>query len=121
MTMRLGKAYIKADGDLLETLPGAKMDIGGVTRSVVKGNNKILGYSEQPKESMIECEIAVGPQTSLARLAALADVTITFEADTGQTWVSKNAFLTEPPVATDGEGGKVPLKFAGQPAEEMGV
>lgn len=121
MTMRLGKAYIKADGDLLETLPGAKIDIGGVTRTVVKGNNKILGYSEQPKEATVECEIAIGPQTSLARLQAMSNVSITFEGDTGQTWTVKNAFLTEPPVATDGEGGKVPLKFAGMPAEEMGV
>lgn len=118
---RLGKAYIKADGDLLETMPGAKIGLGGDNRKVVKGNNAILGYSAEPVEGTLECEIAVGPQTSLAKLAGLKDVTITFEADTGQTWVIKNAFLTEPPVATDGDGGKVPLKFAGQPAEEMGV
>jgi hypothetical protein len=121
MTQRLGKAYIKANGDLLESMPGASIDIGGVTRKVVKGNNTILGYSEEPKESTVECEIAVGPATSLKKLAALADVTITFECDTGQTYVCKNAFLTETPKASDGDGGKVPLKFAGMPAEEMGV
>lgn len=121
MTMRLGKAYIKTDGDLLETMPGASIDLGGVNRKVVKGNNKILGHCEEPQEAMVECEIAIGPQTSLARINAMSDVTITFEADTGQTWVVKNAFLTAPCKATDGEGGKVPVKFAGQPAEEMGV
>lgn len=117
--MRLGKAFIKANGELLETLPGAKIDIGGVTRSPIKGNNSIHGYSEQPKEATVECEISVAPGTSLKKYAALVDATITFECDTGQTFVVRDAFLTEPPVATDGDGGKVPLKFAGQPAEEM--
>jgi hypothetical protein len=121
MTQRLGRAYIKVDGDMLESMPGAKVDVGGVSRSVVLGNNKVLGFAEKPKEAMVECEVAVGPATSLLKLAAIADATITFECDTGQTYVIKNAFLTEPPVATDGDGGKVPLKFAGDPAEEMGV
>lgn len=121
MTQRLGKAFIKADGDLLESMPGAKIDVGGVERKPVIGNNTVLGYSETPVPSSVECEIAVGPTTSLLKLARLADVTITFECDTGQTYVCKNSFLTAPPVATDGDGGKVPLKFNGQPAEEMGV
>ncbi|MDP1655714.1 MAG: phage tail tube protein [Hylemonella sp.] len=117
--MRLGKAFIKFNGELLETLPGASIDIGGVERKVIKGNNSIHGYSEEPKESMIECEVSVGPSTSLTKLGAITGATITFEADTGQTWVVRNAFNTVTPKATDGDGGKVPVKFAGDPAEEM--
>lgn len=115
---RLGKAYIKADGNLLETMPGAKIDIGGVTRNPVVGTNTV-GYAEQTKEAMVECEISVGPDTSLIKLAAIRDATINFECDTGQVYIIRNAFLVEPPVMTEGEGGKVPLKFAGPPAEEM--
>lgn len=121
MTQRLGKAYIKVDGELLETMPGAKLDPGGVTRTTVAGNNRVLGYSEKPKQSRLECQIAMGAQTSLARLGAIKDATVTFECDTGQTFVMRNAWLTDTPNATDGDGGQVPLIFEGQPAEEMGV
>lgn len=116
---RLGKAYIKIDGDLLETNSGAKIDLGGTVRTSVVGNNSVHGFSESIKESSLECEISVGPETSLDALRNIEDATITFEADTGQTWIIRNAWLTEPPAVGDGEGGKVALKFAGPPAEEM--
>ncbi len=119
MSKRLGKAFIKSDGGLLETMPGAKIDIGGVIRNPVVGSNTVHGYAEQVKEAMVECEISFGPDTSLAKLAATVDATITFECDTGQVYIVRNAWLVEPPVLTEGEGGKVPLKFAGPPAEEM--
>jgi len=115
---RLGKAYIKVDGDLLETMPGAKIDIGGVVRNPVVGSHGLLGYAEQAKEATVECEISIGPNTSLAKLAAIKDTTVMFECDTGQVFVIRNAFLVEPPVVTEGEGGKVPLKFAGPEAVE---
>lgn len=115
---RLGKAFIKADSSLFETLPGAKIDIGGVTRNPVVGANSVHGYAEQVKEATVECEISLGPDTRLAEIAAMSDVTIKFECDTGQVYVVRNAWLVEPPVLTEGEGGKVPLKFAGPPADE---
>ena len=117
--MKLGKAYIKMDGALLETLPGAKLDLGGVTREPVIGNNKVLGYAEKPKESMLECEIAVGRATDLEQFRQATDVTVTFEADTGQVWSIRNAWLVDPPQVSDSEGGKVPLKFAGPPADQV--
>lgn len=119
MSQRLGKAFIKWDGKLLETMPDAKISLGGVERTPVLGANTVHGFSEKIKESTIECEISVSSETRLAELAAIKDATITFETDTGQTYIMRNAFLTEPPAATAGEGGKVPLKFAGPAAEEM--
>lgn len=118
---KLGKAYIKHDGNLLETNPGASIDIGGVTRTTVMGNNSVLGFAEQPKQSVVSCQISLGAQTSLEQLRALSGVTITFECDTGQTYVVRDAWLVNPPVATDGAGGAIPLQFEGPPAEEMGV
>lgn len=116
---KLGRAFIKMDGALLETMPGAKLDLGGFTREPVEGSNQVLGYAEKPKAAMLECEIAVGKMTNLEDFRQATDVTITFEADTGQVWVVRNAWLTEPPAVTDGEGGKVPLKFAGLPADQV--
>lgn len=121
MTQRLGIAYIKIDGALLESMPGASIDLGGVMRTPVIGGNAVLGHSETPKEAVVECQIAVGRGTSLAQLQKITAATITFEADTGQTWIVREAVLAEPPKATAGDGGQVPLKFFGPPAEEMGV
>ncbi len=118
MGQRFGKAFIKADGKLLETMPGAKIDLGGVTRDVVIGANAVHGYAEKIKEPMVECEISLGVDATLKDLAAITDATITFECDTGQVYVVRNAWLAEPPVLTEGEGGKVPLKFVGITAEE---
>lgn len=119
MGQRLGRAFIKWDGKLLETLPGAKIDIGGVDRDTVTGSNAVLGYSEKTKPATLECEISLGTQTRLADFAAITNATITFECDTGQHYVMRNAWLTESPNATEGDGGKVPLKFASTPAQEV--
>ena len=121
MGMTHSMAYIKTDATLLATMPGAKLDIGGKTRDPVIGDNRIHGFSQKLKPSMLECEISLSQGTSLAQLAKIDAATITYEADTGQTYVMRNAFLTEPPTVSAGDGGKVSLKFAGDPAEEMGV
>lgn len=115
----LGKAYIRVDGKLLETMAGAKLDLGGETRETVVGNNAVLGHTGKPKQAKLECEIAVGQGVSLDELRKVEDATVTFEADTGQTYTLKNAWLVEPPVLTDGEGGKVPLVFEATPADEQ--
>lgn len=119
MSQRLGKAFIKVNGQLLESMPGAKLNVGGFKRTPVIGANGVLGYSEEPVQAQVECEIAVSGQTKIMDIAKFKGETITFECDTGQTFVVKDAFLTEPPELTAGEGGKVPLKFAGQPADPV--
>lgn len=115
---KLGKAYIKVDGSLLETMPGAKIDIGGVTRKEVVGSHG-GGFAEELKLASLECEIMVSPETSLAAIAAIVDATVTFECDTGQIYVMRNAWVAETPVVSEGEGGKVPVKFQSEPAEEV--
>lgn len=112
-------AYIKVDGALLRSLPGAKIDLGGKTRASVVGDNAIHGYSETIKPSMLECEISLTQGFSLEQLRNITGATVTYEADTGQTYVMADAFVTETINITAGEGGKVALKFEGQPAEEM--
>ena len=122
MGMTHSKAYIKAGNlGLLATMPGAKLDIGGNERAPVIGSNGILGYSETIKPSMLTCEISLGQGTSLAALQKIVDATVTYEADTGQTYMMNHAFVTKTLSVTAGEGGKVALEFSGDPAEEMGV
>jgi hypothetical protein len=119
MAKKLGKAIIKADGQILETLPGAKLDIGGDERTTVVGANSVQGYFSTPKPSAVECEISVGKETRLASMRDWDNVTISFECDTGQLYVVQGAWLTNTPSMTASDGGKVPLTFEGPPAEEM--
>lgn len=121
MGMTHSKAYIKTDGALLETMPGAKLDMGGNERTPVEGGNAMLGYSEKIKPGMLTCEIVLKQGTSLAKLSKIVDATITYEADTGQTYVIRHAYCAKTLSVTAGDGGKVALEFCGDPAEEMGA
>lgn len=113
-----GKANISANGKRLRSMPGAKLDLGGMERAVVKGSTTVHGYSETVKESTVECEIALAKGDKLEDLRNLTGATIIFECDSGQTYVVRDAFLMDTLSLSEGEGGKVPVKFAGQPAEE---
>lgn len=119
MAKKLGKAFIKIDGKMLESMPGAKLDIGGNERTTVVGSNAVQGYFETPKQSKVECEISVGKETRLAEMRDWDKVTISFECDTGQLYVVQGAWLTNTPEMTASEGGRVPLTLEGPPAEEM--
>lgn len=113
----LGRAFIKVNGTMLKTHKGAKLDTGGVTRNPVTGTT-VHGFAEEAKEPTLECEISVDGTTSIKQLREITDATVTFEADTGQVFVLRNAWIVDPPVITDGEGGKVPLKFSALSCEE---
>lgn len=116
---RLGRVWIRSNGASLETMPGATLLLGGVTRSPVIGSNAVLGYSEAMTPAEVECEVSVGAGISLKAMGELAGVLLTFECDTGQIYSIANASLQDPPKI--GGQGTVALKFFGDPAEEMGV
>lgn len=118
MAKILGRATVKMDGAVLMSHPGASLQLGGITRTTRTGNS-VHGYSEQVQPSRLECRVSLTAQTDMAALRAAADVTLTFECDTGQTYVVGRAWLTEPPTITDGNDSNVGLIFEGDPAEEM--
>lgn len=118
MSQRLGKVRLKVAGALVDSMPGATLDLGGNTRNPVIGGNKVLGYAETPKEARVEFQVSVARGTSLQAFDT-TDATITFESDTGQVWSLANAWLVEPPKLTASEGGPVQLVYAAERAEEI--
>lgn len=118
MSKVLGRATVKVDGEVLLIDNGAKLAFGGVTRKVVKGT-EIHGYAEEAMEPSVEVAATVDKDSSLKAWADIADATVTFECDTGQVYILKNAWLENPPEVTAGEGGRVPLKFVAKVCEEM--
>ncbi len=113
----LGRAFIRANGQTIASLPGtAKLNPGGVERTPVVGDYGMLGYTEKPVHAEVECDIAVGANTDLAALQNMVDGTVTFEGDTGQVWVVRRA-ATAGPIAVQSGDGKASIKFIGSAAE----
>ncbi|MFN7305519.1 MAG: phage tail tube protein [Acetobacteraceae bacterium] len=118
MPQFLGRATIRANGQVIETAKGASLDVGGTKRNPVTVG-RVVGWSEETVPAMVECETTLRSGMSLETLRRLAGVTVIFECDTGQRYVINDAFLTDTPTMKDGEGGNVTLKFAGPAAEEV--
>ena len=114
--MKLGRAFIKMNGTLLESMPGAKLNPGGVKRNPVVSQTSV-DFSEEFIQATIECEIPFGSDTKILDLNKFVG-NVTFECDTGQVFVVRNAFVTEPGDIAAKEG-TVPMKFAGMPADQV--
>ena len=91
MAKLLGSADIVVDGDVLQTLPGATLDIGGAVRAARNGTRTVHGYSETVKESTIECEITLPAGYSVKRLHDITEAVISFQCDSGQSYVIRGA------------------------------
>jgi hypothetical protein len=114
----LGRATVKFNGRVMLTDKGAKLNLGGVNRKEVVGD-QVHGYAEEAVAPFIDSVISITKDTSLEDIQAVTNGTVTYEADTGQVWVLKNAWSSVPPEITAGEGGKVPVKWIGMSCERM--
>lgn len=113
-----GRVFIRINGMTIASLPGtAKLNPGGVERSPVTGDFGFLGYTEKPMHSEIECEIAVDGDLDLSALNKTVDATVTFEADSGQAWIMRNAAMASPVNVQSGDG-KASIKFIGSAVEQ---
>jgi hypothetical protein len=106
-----GKAIIRVNGKELRAFDDASLDVGGVKREAVKGSGKIFGYKEETAEPVLECKIAHRADTDLVELGTIVDATVIFESDTGDTYILRDAFVTETPKLSAGDGS-VELKFS---------
>ena len=112
----VGRIWIKTNGNLLRSNEGAQIDLGGAVRESVSGSHTVHGFHETIRPGKVECEVSVTAGDNPEDFRDITDATLTCELDTGQTYIIRDAFLTEPPVIKEG-GGQVALVFEGQPAE----
>src|SRR5690606_13871178 len=111
-------ATIRYNGQVIETNSGAALNLGGVRRNPIVTGQRV-GYAEETVPATITAVTSLFAGQSLEPLRNLKEATVMFEADTGQSWVIRDAFLTEPLDLKDGAGGEINLNIAGQGAEEM--
>lgn len=98
-----GRVFITVNGSRLASHPGAKLNLGGVSRTGVAGDTGVHGYSEKTEIPFIECTISHKADTDLVALAAWANETAVFQTDTGQTHLLRNAWQAKPPELSKGE------------------
>lgn len=119
MAKLFGKAKVAVDGQYLLVDQDAKLNLGGVSRNVVKGND-VYGYSEEAMEATIDISFYLDANTNLDTLNNISDSTVTFQADTGQTYVLAHAFRTQPvELGANAKGGKATLKLAAPTAVQV--
>lgn len=113
-----GRATIKADGQLLRTAKGSTLDIGGDVRTpVVDESGRVVGFTEETQPSKLDCGVIMEEGVSLVAIRNMRDVTVTFDCDSGQSYMINHAGCTVPPVI--GADGNAKTSFQGPPAEEL--
>lgn len=117
MAQYFGRAVITADGMTLDTMPGAKLELGGVVRKE-KTTDHRTGFVEELKPGRVECEVGFSSETDAEKYRSLVNATVLFSCDTGQKYMVKEAFV-EDGVKLEGKDGKMSLKLTGQAAEPM--
>lgn len=118
MAKILGRVYIRVDGMTLSSIPGTgKLDPGGVERTPVMTDRGFVGYTEKPVHAEVEAEIVVDSETDIIKLGNTVEASITFEADSGQVFVIRNAACAMPIKPQAGDG-KATVRFIGAAAEQ---
>lgn len=115
---RTGKVFIRINGDLVESKPGATLkDAMGLERDADVGT-QVNGYTEKAVVPTMTFSISHGSSVSLATLAAMVDTTLTFECDSGPTFIMRNAWYANGMELKDGGNG-LALVFQGKKCQEQ--
>lgn len=117
MAQVTGIVYVKLNGKMLRSKEGAKLELGGFERESVVAGGSHLGYTEKPVPAKVSCTLAHTADTDLIELRDFTNGTVTFETDTGASFLVANAYSTKPPDIAG--GGDVAMEFAGDPAEKI--
>lgn len=111
----MGRAQVRANGMVLQTLDGATFTPSGVVRTTVKGYD-VYGYQEAVQEAHLECKLQQSPGgTTVDDVNAMNNVTITFVADTGESWTVANAWCDGGCTLSD--KGEIDAKFTGKKSQ----
>lgn len=118
MTKLAGKATIRVNGQTFKQEKGATLDIGGPKRTTKMGSAGVAGYAEEQTPSKLEVSPFIFEGFSVAQIRTWDNVTVSFELDTGQTYVINGGWATETPVIEESDG-KTKITIEGPPAEEV--
>jgi len=116
MAQVTGRVFITVKGKRLASKEGAKLMYGGVSRETVVADSGVVGFSEKTEAPGVECTIAHTRDVKLADYRAMTAETISFDTDTGASYVLSGAWVAN---ALELEKGEVKLMFGALDCKEV--
>lgn len=118
MAKLAGKAYISLNGIDHSSQNGAVLMLGNAPKTTVKADNGISGYTEGVGEPGINASFI---KTNGLDLQTVADFsgTVTFEADDGDTYVLRDAWVANEIEMTHDENAAFPVELRGVSLEKV--
>lgn len=113
----VGQMRVKIDGAAYPTSGETSLEIGGPMRESVPGDYEAGAFKESTAPAKAETSLLYKAEISLANLRSVDNATLILETDTGQTWIVRNAYVSD--VISFTQDGKAKVVFQGPPAEEM--
>ncbi len=114
-----GRATIRIDGVFYDSLPGATITPGGIQNTEQPGTWEIH-HSEGLIPAVMSASFPAKAGVSVGSFQGKSGVEVTFKADTGQTYIMRDAFQTGVISLQVGNGGGFfPVEFKSNPAEEL--
>lgn len=119
MSQTLGIMDITWRGQKLDIEKGGKLKLGGMKNTPVMTGRKVHRAEEfEAGEATVTTVLARGRRI-LDLWGSTREGELIVVCDTGQTYAVPDAFLTNRPEMTGGEGGKIEMKWAFGEVEEM--
>lgn len=118
MAQTLGIVDLVWKGRKLAVEKGAELTLGGLKNTPVMYGRQV-GHAQEMEASNVTAVVPLERGQRLSDLWAAGPGELQVLCDTGQTYVFPDAFLTNRPNATGGEGGKVRLEWSGGTPEEL--
>lgn len=118
MAQVLGIMDLVWKGQKLDIEKGGKLMLGGIKNNAVTYGRQV-GRAQEFVASEVTAVIPLKRGQRIGDVFGLGEGELQVICDTGQSYSWPDAFLTNRPDMTGGEGGKIELKFAAGEAEEV--
>lgn len=112
-----GIAYLTIDGASYMMSGTWSYSVATVTRTTVKGQDRVHGYSEEPNAPHISGDIRDAGSLSVASINAMTNVTVVLELANGKTIIGRNMWTVDTQEVNTGEA-TFPVRFEGISVEE---
>lgn len=112
MAQILGIARIKVNAKLLESLPGASIELGGLVVKEIKRGHRNYGPVYEFVPGTLKCTIVAKLDSPIEEVRSLIEGVIVFQGDNGLTYKASRMYLKGTPTLKDGDG-EMELEFEG--------
>jgi len=111
-----GRVFITVKGKRLRSKEGSTLKYSDFSREGVTADTGVAGFTEKTEIPGVECVIAHAADISLAEFQAIKDETVSFDTDTGRSFVLSPAWTAG---ALELSKGEVKLTLQAMKCEEV--